>query len=58
MEFINSQNEEQLNQLDLMLCPICNRTVPDIIAFVDPTNNNAYVSIKCEYQKNIAVIPL
>ena len=58
MEFINSQNEEQLNKLDLMLCPICNRTVPDIIAFVDPTNNNAYVSIKCEYQKNIAVIPL
>ena len=58
MDFIQSQNENQLNQFDLMLCPICNRTVPNIQAFVDPDNNKAYVSLKCEYQKKIGVIPL
>ena len=58
MDFIHSQSEDQLSQLDLMLCPICNRTVPDIQAFVDPVNNKAYVSLKCDYQKNIGVVPL
>ena len=58
MDFIHSQSEDQLNQLDLMLCPICNRTVLDIQAFVDPVNNKAYVSLKCDYQKNIGVVPL
>ena len=58
MDFIHSQSEDQLSQLDLMLCPICNRTVPDIQAFVDPVNNKAYVLLKCDYQKNIGVVPL
>lgn len=57
-EFVNNLSENDLNKLDFLLCPICNRTVPEIEIFVDPVSKVPYVSIKCEYQKNMAVVPI
>lgn len=57
-EFVNSLRENDLKKLDFLLCPICNKTVPDMEIFVDPISMIPYISIKCEYQKNMAVVPL
>ena len=58
MDYINDLPEDTFNKLQLLLCPICFKTVPSITPFIEPRTKTVNICIKCPNQDNIATIPL
>ena len=58
MDFFEELEYENFDKLEMLLCPVCYKTIPLLSPFIEPQTNSIYITIKCPNQENIAAIPL
>ena len=58
MDFFEELDNEDFNKLEMLLCPVCYKTIPSLSLFIEPQTNSIFITIKCPNQENIAAIPL
>ena len=58
MDFFEELEYENFDKLEMLLCPVCYKTIPLLTPFIEPQTNSIYITIKCPNQENIAAIPL